>query len=120
MKVKDQLLVRKNMDVNEQERLPNITLFLYLNLYLSVMLDSLSCSFKFTSISFSYYKLLSYFNLYLSVMLDSLSCSFKFTAISFSYYKLFFYFNMCLSVMVIKDMDVNEQERLSNTTLTHK
>jgi hypothetical protein len=54
--------LRKDMDLNEQERLSNITLktqikirkpypfLLYCNLCLSVMLDSLSCSF--TSISF--------------------------------------------------------------------
>ena len=83
-------------------------LFLYLNLCLSVILDSLSC--LFTSISFlttscsltlsyvymykvgqsfmfiyihicSYYKLFFYLNFYLSAMLDSLSCSF--TSISF-------------------------------------
>ena len=78
-------------------------LFLYLNLCLRVMLDSLSCSF--TSISFlttscslalsyvymckvvealmfiyihifSYYKLFLYFNFYPSLMFDSISCSF--------------------------------------------
>jgi hypothetical protein len=41
IKVKEQLVVRKDMDVNEHERL---------SLCLSVMLDCLSCSF--TSISF--------------------------------------------------------------------
>jgi hypothetical protein len=59
IKVKEQLVVRKDMDVKEHERLFNITLihilsyyklFLQFNLCLSVMLDSLSCSF--TSISF--------------------------------------------------------------------
>ena len=49
-----------------------IALFLYFNLCLSVMLDSLSCSF--------------YSNMCLSVMLDNLSCS--------------FYSNLCLSVML--------------------
>jgi hypothetical protein len=52
-------------DVNEHERLPNITL----KSVLSVMLGSLSCSF--TSIS-----LLSNLICVLSVMLGSLSCSF--------------------------------------------
>ena len=51
----------------------------YFNLCLSVMLDSLSCSF--TSISFLTTSCSFYFNLCLSVMLDSLSCSF--TSISF-------------------------------------
>ena len=129
-------------------------LFLYLNLHLSVMLDSLS--YSFTSISFlttscslalssvymckvgqflmfiyihifSYYKLFLYLNVYLSLMFDSISCSFA--PISFlttscllplsyvdmcnvgqslmfinihilSYYKLFIYLNLCLSVML--------------------
>jgi hypothetical protein len=59
--VKQQLAVRNVMEVNEHKRLSNITLrhklkyrnslqFLYFNLCLSVMLDSLSCSF--TSITF--------------------------------------------------------------------
>jgi hypothetical protein len=62
--LKKQLVVRKDMDVNEHERLSNITLRHKLkkqlvvrkvknvneHMCLSVMLDSLSCSF--TSISF--------------------------------------------------------------------
>ena len=74
-----------------------IDMFLYFNLCLSVMRDSLSCSF--TSISFlTSNKLFLYFNLCLSVMRDSLSCSF--TSISFlTSYKLFLYFNLCLSVI---------------------
>jgi hypothetical protein len=63
IKVKEQLVVRKNMDVNEHKRLSNITLrhkslmFIYIHIL-------------------SYYKLFLYFNLCLSVMLDSLLCSF--------------------------------------------
>jgi hypothetical protein len=44
IKEKEQFVVRKNMDVNEHERLSNLICVL------SVMLDSLSCSF--TSIFF--------------------------------------------------------------------
>ena len=114
-------------------------LFLYFNLYLSVMLDSLlysftSTSFLTTSCSFtlicvqvhrwivshvhfhpySYYKLFLYFNMCLSVMLDSLQCSLTLIvskcnigeSLVFIYiyilscYKLFLYFNLYLSVML--------------------
>ena len=54
-------------------------LFLYLNVCISVMLNSLWC--PYTSISFFYYKLFFYTNLYPSVMLNSLSC--PFTSMSF-------------------------------------
>jgi hypothetical protein len=53
-KVKEQLVVRKDMNVNEHYKL-----FLYFSLCLSDMLDSLSCSF--TSIFFlTSYKLFLY------------------------------------------------------------
>ena len=60
-------------------------LFLYINLSLSVKLDSLM--FIYIDI-LSYYKLFLYINLYLSVKLDSLSCSF--TSISFLTTSCFF------------------------------
>ena len=49
--------------------LSDYKLFLYFNLYLSVMLDSLMLIYIHI---LSYYKLFLYFKLYLSVMLDSL------------------------------------------------
>ena len=57
-------------------------LFLYVNLCLSVLLDSLSCKFTLDSLMFIYIYILSYykpflcFNLCLNVMLDNLSCTF--------------------------------------------
>jgi hypothetical protein len=64
IQVKEQLVVRKNMDVNEHERLSNIILGLCI--YIHIL---------------SYYKLFLYLNLCPSVMLDSLS--FSFTSIFF-------------------------------------
>jgi hypothetical protein len=55
IKVKEQLVVRNHVDVNEHERLFYIytlsyyKLFLYFNLCSSLLLDSLSCSFTSTS-----------------------------------------------------------------------
>jgi hypothetical protein len=74
-KVKEKFVVRNDIDVNEHERL--LTTNFSFILCLSVILDSLSCSF--TSISF----LTTNFSfiLFLSVILDSFSCSF--TSISF-------------------------------------
>jgi hypothetical protein len=95
-------------------------LFLYFNMCLSVLLDSLSWSF--TSISFltTNYKLFLYFNLCLSVMLNSLSC--LFTSISFLTKTLQLDRNYLVKeqLVVRKDMDVKEHERLSNITLRHK
>ena len=127
-------------------------LFLYFTLCLSVMLDTLSCSYTSHpvllqavpllyfvskcnvgySLMFiyihilSYYKLFLYFTLCLSVMLDTLSCSYTSHPVLLqavpllyfvskcnvgyslmfiyihilSYYKLFFYYTLCLSVML--------------------
>ena len=91
-------------------------LFLYFKLCLSVMLDSLSCSF--TSITFLYFTLICascfFTNLCLSVMLDSSLMFIYIHHISYcklfllmfiyihhiSYCKLFLYFNLCLNVML--------------------
>jgi hypothetical protein len=82
-------------------------LFLYLNFYLSVMLDILS--FSFTSISF----LTTSCSLTLSyVYMCKVGQSLMFIYIHiFSYYKLFLYLNLCLL-----DMNVNEHKKLSNFT----
>jgi hypothetical protein len=52
-------------------------LFLYFNLYLSVMLDSISDMFIYIHI-LSYYKMFLYFNFCLSVMLDIIAILFIF------------------------------------------
>jgi hypothetical protein len=98
-KLLEQFVVRKDMDVNEYERLSNITLRHKLkeqcverkdknvneherlsNIFISISFLSTSCSF----------------NLCLSVILDSLSCSF----ISISFLSTSCSFNLCLSVML--------------------
>ena len=69
-------------------------LFLYSDVCLCVMLDSISCSFHIRIIS--YYRLFIYFNLCLYVMLDSLSWFLYIHVLS--YYKLFLHINLCLCV----------------------
>jgi hypothetical protein len=84
IKVKEQLVVRKDMDVNEHERLSNITLR---QTQIKVK-EHTSCSFTLICVC-------------LSVMLDSLSC--KFTFISFLTMRCSFtLICFCLSVMLLK------------------
>ena len=71
-------------------------LFLYFNLCLRVVLDSL-IMFIYIHI-LSYYKLFLYFNLCLRVVLDS-PIMFIYIHIH-SDYKLFLYFNLCLRVVL--------------------
>jgi hypothetical protein len=97
IKVKEQLLVRKDMDVNEHERLTNITLRYKIKVkeQLVVRIDILS-----------HYKLFLYSN-FISKCNVSQSLMFIYIYI-LSHYKLFLYFN-----------SVNEHERLTNITLRH-
>jgi hypothetical protein len=63
------MLIFEDSTVTAKNRIAIKLLFIYFNLYLSVMMDSLM--FIYIHI-LSYYKLFLYFNLYLSVMMDSL------------------------------------------------
>jgi hypothetical protein len=101
IQVKEQLVVRKDMDVNEHERLSNIILG---HKFKKRNRDSLSCSFT-------------------SIFFLTTNCSFTWICVLVwcwivSHVHLHSY--SFLQFVVRKNMDVNEHERLSNITLGHK
>jgi hypothetical protein len=102
-KVNEQLVIRKDMDVNEHERLSNFILRHKVTEQLVITI-----SFLITSCSVT---------LCLSIKLDNLSCSF--TSISFLITSCSV--TLCLSIKLdnLLDMDVKEHERLFNITLRY-
>jgi hypothetical protein len=100
IRVKEQLVVRNDVDVNEHERLSNR------------LLDSLMFIYIHT---LSYYKLFLYFNLSSSVLLDSLSCSFTLISV-----QVYCWIVSHVHLHPYPFLLQKEHERLSNSTLELK